>query len=112
MTGQESGRPGERLVQIITYDHLKQAYIHLEKLRLISYKDMDSSFLKELSKHEEIRRRIVEHFEMLKPNELQRIQYSEEPDELNMEAITEVLADPVLRAKSKVYDSFFINERD
>jgi len=107
-----SGKPPQGLVQIVTYDDLKKAYIHLANLKLAKYDGNNPSFLRELDKYDGIRRRIVEHFEMLRPNELQRIQFTEDPDELNMEAVIEVLADPALRTKARAYDSHIINERD
>ena len=65
-----------------------------------------------LNAYDFLKRRIVEHFEVLKPNELQRIPFTEDPDELNIEAVIEVLSDPSLRTKAKVYDSYIVNERD
>jgi len=112
MTGQGSGKPRKGIVQIITYDHLKKAYVHLEKFRVVEYEKHNSEFLRELFKYDDTRRRLVEHFEMLKPNELQKIRFTEDPDELNMEAVIEVLSYPALRTKAKVYDSHKINERD
>ena len=100
------------IVQIVTYDHIKKAYIHLEKLKLTTYEGSNPEFVSQLNAYDILRRRIVEHFEMLKPNELQRIPFSEVPDELNIEAVIEVLCDPSLRTKSKVYDSYIVNERD
>jgi len=59
-----------------------------------------------------LRREIVEHFQALKPNKLQRIPYSDVPDELNFEQVIEVVADPALIPHAKIYETTRINERD
>lgn len=100
------------IMQIITYDHLKKAYIHLHDLQIVSYERKNLQFLQELSAYDHLARIIIEYFEMLKPNSLQRIQFSETPDDLNMEAVIEVLADPSLMPQAKVCDSYIINQRD
>jgi len=108
----EGSDTSSRLVQIVTYDHLKKAYIHLAQLKFKEYAGKNPEFLKELKAYDSARKKIVEYFEMLRPNELQRIPFLEDPDELNMEAVIEVLADPSLRSKVRVYDSYIINSRD
>ncbi len=100
-----------RYVQIITYDDLKKAYIHVQSLRILNYPGANPQFIVDLQKYDDIRRSITEHFEMLKPNELQRILISENPDELNIESVIELISDSSLGGDLSIYDSFLINRR-
>ncbi|MBS3071770.1 hypothetical protein J4408_02165 [Candidatus Pacearchaeota archaeon] len=108
----KSGKIESGLVKIISYDEMKQAYVHINNLQLIEYDKVRPDFARELLKYDFLRRQIVEHFQMLKPNELKRTRFSEDPDEINIEAVMEVLSDPSLRKNSRIYDSYSILERD
>ena len=101
-----------RYVQVVTYDDLKKAYIHLQALRILNYPSVNPNFIAELQKYDDIRRAITEHFELLKPNKLQRILISESPDELNIESVIDIISDCSLRGDLNIYDSFLINRRE
>lgn len=110
--GRKKGGFEESEVQIITYDDIKKSYTIVKRLQKKRYKERNPRFISQLNAYSHLRRTIVEHFEMLQPNELQRSPYSENPDELNIESVVEVLCDPALRAGARIYDSYFVNERD
>ncbi len=99
-------------VLIKGYDSITQKYTLLETASFMPYPKHNPSFRAEMQKYAPLRDLLVEHFEMMKPNKMQRKRFTESPDELNMEAVIEVLAAPALREDARVYDSYHINERD
>jgi len=100
------------LVQIVTYDPKTLRPTILMNLKMEEYRRTNFAFEGSLMMYKELIAQIKEHFAMQKPNEVQRVMFTEEPYELNMEAVLEVLSDPGLRGKARIYDSFRVNARD
>ncbi len=94
------------------FDYKRKAYSRRAKVYDRTVTEQNWAFVDSLAKYRAITDEIVCHLLELKPNQLQLVQYTDEPDEYNMEAVLEVLADPALRHDSRVYDSVDINRRD
>ncbi len=110
-TGQNE-RSDEKRIDVICYNHDKQKYLDIHSLIMKPYGHEDWGKYHELISDKGMIRRLSAYLRMMKPNALQRVTGTNDPEEFNMETLLEVLADPKLAPHTPIYDSYKIMRRD
>jgi hypothetical protein len=100
------------LVKIKTWDDLKKAYTNVQLLRKLAYAGRNEGFKQQLLAYAHIERQILEHFAQLRPNQMQIIRRTQDPDAINNEALVEMMADDSVIGDAEIFDSYRTNIRD
>ena len=94
------------------FDHITKSYNNASKVYDEIIKDTNPNFLQKLRKYDSITEEVIGYLLELQPNKVQLVERTTEPDEINLEAVIEVIADPSLGHDARIFDSMRINKRD